>query len=163
MSQVSQAMRDHHRELAKTLQAQAEALQEGQSQANAEAFVKFLKTDLLPHAQGEEKSLYPVMDKLVSEHGRPTATMSVDHEFIGGYIKQVEQIARQLPAAKGQERANLSKQLARLAFKLETLFEVHLEKEERVYLPLMDKYLSSEEQQHVLDKMHEGAPEEQHV
>lgn len=155
MSQVSQAMRDHHRELANALQTQVNALEAGQADADPMALIKFLKSELLPHAQGEETSLYPVIDGLVSAHGRPTATMSVDHEFVERYIREIEEAAKALAAIKNGDRAALQKRLARLGLQLEALFQVHLEKEERVYLPLFEKYLSEEAQQRVLDGMHE--------
>jgi hypothetical protein len=37
---------------------------------------------------------------------------------------------------------------------LEVIVQVHLEKEERIYVPLFEEYLSEEEQQRVLDGMH---------
>ncbi len=46
--------------------------------------------------------------------------------------------------------------VSRLALQLDALFQVHLQKEERVYLPLMEKYLTSEEQRKVLTGMHEA-------
>jgi uncharacterized protein (DUF2249 family) len=156
MSQVTDAIRAHHRELAKTLEAQVNALEEGRADANPAALVEFLKKDLLPHAQGEEASLYPRMDGLVREHGKATATMSVDHAFVENYIRQIEETARVLASTQNGNRANLQKQLARLALQLDALLTVHLEKEERIYLPLFEQYLSAEEQQRVLDGMHEA-------
>ncbi len=156
MSQVTQAIRRHHRELADTLKAQVNALDEGGAGADPRALVTFLKADLLPHAQGEERSLYPVMDGLVREHARPTATMSVDHEFVESYVRQIEETAKALAATQNGNRAALHKRLTRLARQLEALLQVHLEKEERVYLPLFEKYLPEQEQQRVLDGMHEA-------
>ncbi len=156
MNTVGDAIRQHHRELAKTLSTQAEALAEGGAQANPQALVEFLKNDLLPHARGEEASLYPVMNELVRDHGHATATMSVDHEFIGNYVRQIEETSRALANASDAERPALRKQLSRLALQLEALFQVHLQKEERVYIPLLEKYLTTEEQQRVLTGMHEA-------
>lgn len=156
MSQVTQAIRNHHRELASTLQAQVNALEGDQGDTGPNALVAFLKSDLLPHAQGEEISLYPVVDGLVAEHARPTATMSIDHEIIEGYIREIERTASALAAAKNGNRASLQEHLVLLGRQLEALFQVHLEKEERVYLPLLEKYLSEEDQQRVLGGMHEA-------
>ncbi len=158
MSQVTDAIRGHHRELARTLQTQVAGLEEGRGAADPKALVEFLKNDLLPHAQGEETSLYPLMDRLVAEHGKATATMSVDHDFITGYIRQIEQLADQLAGAqrRSADEAYLKTQLARLALQLQALLTVHLEKEEKVYLPLFEKYVPEGEQQKVLDGMHEA-------
>ncbi len=156
MNSVGDAIRQHHRELAKTLSMQAEALAEGRPQANPQALIEFLKNDLLPHARSEEASLYPMMNELVHDHGQATATMSVDHEFIGNFIRQIEEAGRALASVPDAERPALRKQLGRLALQLEALFEVHLQKEERVYLPLLEKYLTPEEQQNMLTGMHEA-------
>jgi uncharacterized protein (DUF2249 family)/DUF438 domain-containing protein len=156
MSQVTTAIRNHHSELAKTLKTQAQALDEGRADADPEALVEFLKKELMPHAKGEEKSLYPLMDDLVRQHGSPTATMSVDHEFIEDYVRQIEETSAALASSKNGDRPALQKKLARLAVRLDALLAVHLEKEERVYLPLFEKYLSDPEQQRALDGMHEA-------
>ncbi len=160
MSKVTEAMRGHHRELARILNEQVSALEENSSQADPQALVEFLKTDLLPHAQGEEAALYPVVDDLVRDHARPTATMSIDHEYVSNYIKQIEETTRSLAETKNGNRDALVKRLILLGRQLEGLFQVHLDKEERVYLPLFEKYLSAEEQQRVLNGMHEDHSQE---
>ncbi len=156
MEQVGQAIRAHHAELARSLRMQAEALAEGRENTNGRTLVEFLEKDLLPHARGEEASLYPVMDQLVRDRGHATATMSIDHEFIGNFVRWIEETSRALNSAPEGERPALRKELARLALQLEALFEVHLQKEERVYLPLLERYLTPEEQQRVLTGMHEA-------
>lgn len=158
MSQVTDAIRNHHRELAKTLNGQAEARVEGKG-GDPAALSEFLTNDLLPHAKGEETSLYPLMDVLVREHGSPTATMSVDHEFIQDYVRRIGETTRALASSRNGDRPALEKELARLTLQLQALLAVHLEKEERVYLPLFEKYLSEAEQQRALDGMHEAYEE----
>ena len=130
MSEVTQAISAHHRELAQTLAAHVAALTTGS--AGAGALAAFLKEELLPHAAGEEKSLYPIIEPLLKTHGRPTATMTVDHEYITDYINQIDAMAQALAAAGEAERPDLSKQLNRLGLQLEALLRVHTAKEERV-------------------------------
>ncbi len=154
MSAVSEAIRNHHRELVNTLTKQVTALVERQPDADAVAFAAFLKDDLLPHAVGEERHLYPAVEPLVKAHGKATATMSVDHEHIESYIRQIGEVAQALHTASATERSAVEERLRRLALHLEALLLVHLEKEERIYLPLFEQYLSETEQQHVLDGMH---------
>jgi len=154
MSQVTEAIRNHHRELANTLAAQVAALVESRPDADPQAMATFLSNELLPHAIGEERHLYPVVEPLVKAHGRATTTMSVDHEFIEEYIRQIGQTVQALQRAGQDQRPALETQLQRLALQLEAVLQVHLEKEERVYLPLFEQYLSEEEQQRVLDGMH---------
>ncbi len=154
MSAVSQAIRNHHRELVNTLTAQVAAIAEGRPEADPAAFAAFLKHELLPHAVGEERHLYPAVDPLVKAHGKATATMSVDHEFIENYIRQIGEAAEAWRDADESRRSEVENRLRRLAFQLEAVLLLHLEKEERVYLPLFERHLSEEAQQRVLDGMH---------
>jgi len=156
MSKVSKAIRNHHRELANTLQEQVTALAEGRPEADPQVLAAFLKDELLPHAVGEERHLYTAVEPLVKAHGQATATMSVDHEFIEGYIGQIEGAVQALQGASEATRPALEDRLQCLALQLEAVLQVHLEKEERVYLPLFEQHLSEEEQQQVLDGMHEA-------
>lgn len=154
MSKVSEAIRRHHRELFQTLTTQVAHLAAGRPEADPAALVTFLHTELLPHAMGEEQHLYPAIEPLLKTHGQATATMSVDHTFIEEYIRQIDQTVQKLSTVAGEERTTLSHQLQRLTWQLEALLRVHLEKEERIYLPLLEQYLSDAEQQRVLEGMH---------
>jgi len=154
MSEVAAAIRNHHRELLETLTAQVTKLVEEHPDADPVALANFLQHELLPHAVGEEKHLYPVVEPLVKTHGQATATMSVDHEFIESYIREIGQVAEALRKVGPEQRSALQSRLQRLALQLEAVLRVHLEKEERVYLPLFEQYLSEGEQRRVLDGMH---------
>ena len=154
MSEVSQTIRNHHRELLESLSAQVKALVEGAATADPEVLARFLREELLPHAIGEEKHLYPAVEPLIMAHGRATATMSVDHEFIADYIRRIGEAAAAWAQADEAGRPALQRQLQHLALQLEAVLRVHLEKEERVYLPLFEEHLTEEEQRRVLDGMH---------
>lgn len=154
MSKVGEAIRSHHRQLVSTLAEQVTAVVENRPDADPQALAAFLKGDLLPHATGEEQHLYPTVEPLVKAHGQATATMSVDHEFIEGYIRQIDETVQALQGAGEETQTELESRLRRLALQLEAVLRVHLEKEERVYLPLFEEYLPEEAQQRVLDGMH---------
>lgn len=164
MGTVRDTIHQHHVELAERLASYVDALDahaeigsgEADAASDAQGLVGFLKDDLLPHAQGEEGYLYPAVDPLLKQYGSPTATMRVDHQFIAGYVASLEETARALATAPASERPALVKRAARLALQLQALLQVHLEKEESVYLPLFEQYLPSGEQQRILDGMHEG-------
>jgi len=156
MSTVSEAIHNHHQEISTALRQHVEQIVGGSASADPEALVTFLKSDLLPHAAGEERYLYPAVDPLVKAHGSATATMIVDHEFITGYVTQLEETAQALRSATAEARPALYANLQRLSLQLEALLLVHLEKEERVYIPLFEQYLPKDEQQRVLDGMHEA-------
>jgi hemerythrin-like domain-containing protein len=156
MSHVTDAVRKHHRQLAETLDNHVKTLADTPEQTDPHALVAFLRTELAPHATGEENAFYPAIDPLLREHGQPTATMHIDHEFIADYIGELEDAVDALEGTNGAERVALEARVRELAFKLEAIWELHLTKEERVYLPLMEKFLSEAEQQGVLNKMHEA-------
>jgi uncharacterized protein (DUF2249 family)/hemerythrin-like domain-containing protein len=155
MSEVIDAIKGHHRELMAHIIDGTESLANGDV-AQLDAFVQLLKSDLLPHAGGEEVHLYPAIDPLIRDHGHASAIMRVDHEFISGYVQDLEQAGNALQHAAAADRPELARRVARLAIGLEALLKVHLEKEERVYRPLFERYLSISDQQRVLDGLHEA-------
>ena len=162
MSQISEAIHNHHREMMNTLTNHVTALVEGLPEADPRGLVTFLTGDLLPHAVGEEQHMYPAVDPLVRTYGRPTATMTIDHEFIQEYIRHIQETVHELETAPAEARPAVQARLHRLSLKIEAIFQLHLEKEERVYIPLFEKYLPVAEQQRILDGMHEtydSAPE----
>jgi iron-sulfur cluster repair protein YtfE (RIC family) len=157
MNSLTEAVRKHHQSLAKTLEAHARGAGRSESQTEREAFVAFLKGDLIPHARGEERYLYPLVDDLVRDHGRPTATMMVDHEFITDYVSRIEQTTSELATAVDAERrARLGRALQDLALQLDAIVKLHLAKEERVYLPLIAQHIDEARQRTVLHAVHDS-------
>lgn len=159
MGTLTEAIQRHHLSLAKTLAAHARGV-DGEPDSERDSFVAFLKGDLLPHARGEERHLYESIDALVREHGRPTATMMVDHEFITAYVTKIEGTTRQLKTAGDGDRPRLLRQLRELSLQLDAIVQLHLAKEERVYLPLLERYVDEARQREILHAVHETYEEE---
>lgn len=162
--ELTDAIRAHHRSLAETLDGYAAEVEASATGAGAsdlasllDHLTSFLANDLLPHARGEERSLYPALDPIIREHGSPTATMRIDHEYISDFARKIAETASALRAAPERERAGLARQLDRLLLQLQSLFGAHLAKEERVYLPLIEQAVSTGEQQALLAALHEEA------
>lgn len=153
MSTAGETFRRHHRLLTEQLAERARAIVEG-GEGDPQALVAFLREELLPHAVGEEQHLYPAVEPLLRAHGMATATMRVDHRFIEEYIRRIDTMAAALSAAAPDVRAQLRAQLARMVAQLQAVFEVHLAKEEQVYLPLFEQYVPTEEQARVMDRLH---------
>jgi uncharacterized protein (DUF2249 family) len=151
------AISAHHQELGRHFAAEVAALEQGTSDGSG--LVAFLNDELLPHAAGEERHLYPVVNALIHTHGvAGTATMSLDHDYIEDTASQIATLAQQLRAATDDgERQTIQRQLVRAAVRLEAVVGLHTEKEERAYLPLIARHLSADEQQHMLDDLHETA------
>jgi len=94
----------------------------GEPQSERDAFVRFLKGDLLPHARDEECHLYALVDTLVRKHGKPTATMIVDHEFISDYVAKIEKTSQRLAGATySDQRGPLLSPLRDLALRLDAI------------------------------------------
>lgn len=86
----------------------------------------FLHETLVPHAEWEEQVLYAAVGKLLGSTAA-TATMSRDHVAIRRIIDALEEA----------DPANVTR-LQELLYGLHALLLVHFEKEEEVYLPLLD-------------------------
>lgn len=162
MATLTQPLRDEHKELYPHIEslrlagdAIGETLPSIAHQRIDEAYA-FLAHHLLPHAQAEEKALYPVVQKVM---GTPvgTATMSRDH-------KEVERLTAQLASLRDQVQGptisvEQAHDLRRLLYGLYTLVKVHFAKEEEVYLPLLDSHLKPEEAKEMFSAMEHAAHE----
>ena len=162
MATLTQPLRDEHKQLlpeVETLREAGDAIQETLSASARDRIDKahaFLTNHLLPHAQAEEKALYPVVQKAM---GAPsaTATMSRDHAA-------VERLTGELGSLRSQIKGTaLTRQqvdaLRRVLYGLYTLVRVHFAKEEEVYLPLLDSRLKPDEAQAMFANMEKAARE----
>ncbi|MDE3112935.1 MAG: DUF2249 domain-containing protein [Chloroflexota bacterium] len=157
MSTVTAAIHEHHKEIQDRIADTTTRATESGSADDLDAMLRVLREDLLPHARGEEKRLYPAVDPLVATHGRATATMSIDHEHIEAYVKAIGVVVERMRAATGPARAQLAGDLHDLIQRLRAILDLHTEKEERVYFPLIDKAMTPEEQAKLLEGIHEAA------
>ncbi|MDA8146137.1 MAG: DUF2249 domain-containing protein [Thermaerobacter sp.] len=144
MSRTTDAIRRHHARLVQELAEKVEAAAAGQP-GSAAALTAFLQQELLPHAAGEEHALYPAVEPLIKSHGRATATMEVDHEFIRDWVRRIA------AAPDAAQAAALGRELA-------AVLRLHTAKEERVYLPLIEAHLSEPAQEALLADIHAPAP-----
>jgi hemerythrin-like domain-containing protein len=108
-------------------------------QAKTMSFVvKFLREHILTHAAWEEAHLYPLVDERAGRTGEPfTASMRYEHGIIGREIEELSGLAT-APAPD-------SKAFARGADRLLGIIGAHFEKEEEVFLPLIDRSMTPEE------------------
>jgi hemerythrin-like domain-containing protein len=162
MASITQPLRDEH----KTLYPQVETLRLAGDVVNEsltslahdkiEQSYNFLTRQLIPHAQAEDKALYPVVQKVL---GTPqaTATMSRDHV-------EVERLTQELGTLR-VHRTQLSitfdqaMALRRVLYGLYALVKLHFAKEEEIYLPLLDSKLTAEEAQAMFAEMDAAARE----
>lgn len=142
---VTQPLRDEHKELIPHIEAlrsvadsvgyrPIETVRHGVDEAYA-----FLIHHLIPHAEAEDRALYPVVEKLMGASG-VTATMSRDHVEVGRLTDELAGLRNQL--AVGSAGEVQVKALRRVLYGLYALVKVHFAKEEEIYLPLLDAQLA---------------------
>jgi uncharacterized protein (DUF2249 family) len=85
--------------------------------------------------------------------------MVIDHEYITGYIDKIEAATAAFNAATPSDQPALRTTLRRLCLQLEAVLVAHLDKEERVYIPLLEKYVPVEDQEAILGGMHDAYEE----
>lgn len=100
--------------------------------------VKFLDEHIRSHAGWEEERLYPLVDARAGRGGEPfTASMRYEHGIIGRGIDALSALA----AAETPDAAAF----ARAADRTLGIIGAHFEKEEEVFLPLLDRSMTREE------------------
>jgi iron-sulfur cluster repair protein YtfE (RIC family) len=160
MTTLTQPLRDEHKELmphVQTLQQAGEAIEEtltASDRALIDEAYTFLTHHLIPHAQAEEKALYPVVQKVMGAE-EATATMSRDHVEIGQLAQELGLLRSKITGtALTAKQANA---LRSVLFGLHAIVKLHFAKEEEVYLPLLDARLTAAEAQAMFSAMEAAA------
>lgn len=126
------AIKEHHAQLAGALGLAVERLVTaagrpggtgGDTAEAGAALVSWCRRELLPHAEAEERSLYPAAHRMESARSLVDA-MRAEHELIGQLVDAVDRAGDPVRAA-ADARA------------LEVLFTSHLRKENEQVLPLL--------------------------
>ena len=135
------AFRAEHREVQKHLRHVQEWMGALPAQAPAEQkktaqkVVVFFEKHIKPHAEWEERFLYPVVDKLAGGGANAfTSTMRYEHRVVGRWIGE-------LRAESDKTKIDAAK-FARRTDNLLGLLSAHFEEEEEVLLPFIDKGMS---------------------
>jgi hemerythrin-like domain-containing protein len=162
MSLPTQPLRDEHKDLLphiEALRTTADSIGEAPVEAvrhNVDAAHEFLTHHLLPHAEAEEKALYPTVAKLIGG-AQATATMSRDHVEVG---RLTDELGRLRPRMSGGELdRDTERALRAVLYGLATLVKVHFDKEEEVYLPILDRGLTEAEARAMFEAMEAAAGE----
>jgi iron-sulfur cluster repair protein YtfE (RIC family) len=162
MTNITQPLRDEHKELfphIESLRFAAETVNENldsTSRTSIDEAYNFLTHHLIPHAQAEDKALYPVVQRVM---GAPqaTATMSRDHVEVGRLTEALGSLRKSL------DQPSISpdkvQALHQVLYGLYALVKVHFAKEEEIYLPLLDAILTEEEAREMFEAMEAAAHE----
>jgi hemerythrin-like domain-containing protein len=100
--------------------------------------VRFLDEHIRSHAAWEEAKLYPLVDARAGREGEPfTASMRYEHGIIGRGIEALGGLAAATPPD--------ARAFARAAQRTLGVVAAHFEKEEEVFLPLLDRAMTRAE------------------
>ena len=160
MATLTQPLREEHKELLPHIEAIRQAADAignvplPELRPQLDGVYDFLAHHLLPHAQAEEATLYPVVGKVM---GAPeaTGTMSRDHVEVGRLIDELGLI-RSNTSGSTLTVAQI-RDLRRVLYGLYTLVKVHFAKEEEVYLPILDVRLTPDEARRLFEDMEQAA------
>ena len=158
MASVTQPLRDEHKELLPLLErvrVAADAVGTGAGfNAKLDGAYDFLAGHLLPHATAEEAALYPVVARTMGSTDA-TKTMQMDHTEVHRLTEELGRVRNALGGAAPSDAQ--SSELRALLYGLYTLVSVHFEKEEQVYLPLLDANLGEAEAAAMFEAMESAA------
>jgi hemerythrin-like domain-containing protein len=104
----------------------------------AQKVATFFEKHINPHAEWEERFLYPIVDKLAG--GGPnafTSTMRYEHRVVGRWINELR--------AEADKPKIDATRFARRTDNLLGLLWAHFEEEEEVLLPLIDERMSKQQ------------------
>jgi hypothetical protein len=104
--------------------ALARATTPAATRGERQELVDFLRTTLIPHAQVEERVLYPALDSVLGTRGYATATLVLDHRAIARLTVELSALAPGDPQA-----------FERKAMALAALVDHHFSQEEAFVLP----------------------------
>jgi iron-sulfur cluster repair protein YtfE (RIC family) len=142
-----QPLKDEHQELLPEIEFLREAgiLVENAPEQDVLRAVEdahaFLVNHLIPHATAEDRVLYPAVEKVTGAQGA-TLTMSRDHVEVAKLTGELGLLKDKI-AKTGATETELT-ELQRVLFGLYGIVKLHFDKEEEIYVPLLEKGLSAE-------------------
>ena len=160
MTTITQPLRDEHASLVphiQTLREVADRVTEISIESlrqEIDGAHRFLTDHLIPHAEVEDRVLYPVVGEAL---GAPeaTATMRRDHVEVGRLTAELGTLRARLGGTAvdpGQ-----AKELRRVLYGLYALVTVHFAKEEEIYLAILDQRLSAQAARELFAAMEHAA------
>jgi hemerythrin-like domain-containing protein len=119
--------------------------------AHMRRLVAFLADHVEGHTEWEERVLYRMVDREAGGREPFTASMRREHAIIRRWSAEL--------AAEAAQKAPDARAFARRADKLLGLLRAHMEEEEEVLLPVLDRHLTAEQfQREVIDDRRELPP-----
>jgi len=162
MTLLTQPLRDEHKELLphiEQLRTVADAIGTVPIESvrrGLDEISTFLTGQLTPHAQAEERALYPTIGRLMGA-AEATATMIQEHTAIHRYTQELGVLRLHLSDASLS--ATEEQALRRVLYGLYALVKEHFAKEEEIYLPFLDTRLTAQEALQMFEALEMAAQE----
>jgi len=113
----------------------------------------FLVENLIPHMEAVEASVYPELDRLLSDSGA-MAPMAREHKEIRALIDELGRLRGRMHEAEPKGIDSIA--LRRVLYRLHALLKVHLAEEE-LYLPVLEHSVGPEEAVELARALDHGA------
>ncbi len=163
MNVLTQPLRQEHRELLKDIdlvRSTADSIT-GNNLTPAilsriDRVFDFLVHTVIPHSLAEDKALFPVIQEILgSPHA--TETMGHDHMVISNLTRELNYLRTHISGLSiTREQVN---GLRRVLYGLHLLIKVHIDKEEEVYIPLLEENLKPEDFTRLMNAIDTAAQE----
>lgn len=154
-ARLTQPLRDEHKALLRQVEAlrsladSVGSVPSDSLQERLERACEFLTDVLIPHAQAEDRALYPLVGK-VMRGPEGIETMSRDHLEVGRLTEELRALGSTLDDPLDAAGANA---LRRVLYGLYALITLHFVKEESIYLPVLDARLNPGEAREMFEAM----------
>lgn len=165
MKPLTQPLRDEHRKLLPHIE-QLRTIADGIGTEPIEVVRRgvdetysFLTEQLTPHAQAEERVLYPTVGRLMGA-AEATATMRQEHTDIHRYTQELGML--RLNPSTDLLSESEEKVLRRILYGLYALVKGHFAREEEIYLPLLDTRLTARDALQMFEALEMAAQEAKH-
>lgn len=114
-----------------------------------------LRAELLPHLAAEEEVLYPTLRR-VMRSGSATAGMEHDHAQIRRMASRIAILEGELDEVDEVDD-RLARELYRTLYGLHALLDNHLDKEESIYHPLLERSLTPDQRRGLVTSLDSSA------
>jgi hemerythrin-like domain-containing protein len=157
MALPTQRIRDEHAALWPRIQqfrqtaSQAGDLPSDQLKAAIEEAYLFLENRVIPHARAEDQVLYPVIARIVGSD-LATRGMTRDHVEVGTLANELGLLRVELSEDEEPPR-EVVEEARRILYGLYALIKGHIDKEEEIFLTLVDANISEAETRPIFDRM----------
>jgi hypothetical protein len=154
MIDAEEAFHTYHRELLTRLDAARDELDSSGEDAVVDAIGRLttLAQDFVRYVEANEGWLYPAVEPLVRADGQVMAPMMFDVRAIEDYAADGEELGLETPSASVDGGHSRDRRLRLLAARFDAVIRLHLEKLERIYLPMLSE-LRPEERRAIVEGM----------